>query len=169
MTIPEDILCPACAYDLRGATGDRCPACGHSLENLRSTTSRIPWVHRKELGFVWAYWQTVWMVTFRNRSFCEEYARPVSYPDARFFLADRYLPLAVISPGAETSDADPRRNKWHSHVSEIAGYQPGCANGRGLALGRAAFRAARRTVPRKARDFSVYRGIILAAVPMPFA
>lgn len=63
MTIPEDIFCPACAYDLRGATSDCCPECGRSLDNLRSTTSRIPWVHRKDLGHLRAYWQTVWMVT----------------------------------------------------------------------------------------------------------
>ncbi len=81
----EDIYCPSCTYNLHKAPGDRCPECGYALEGLRATESRIPWVHRHRLGRCRAFWQTVELVTFRNRRFCEEYARDVSYRDARRF------------------------------------------------------------------------------------
>lgn len=82
---PADLHCPHCAYCLQGLTGDTCPECGQSVASLRSTVSRIPWQSRREIGRFRAYWRTVWMVTFKNKLFCEEYARPVSYPDARRF------------------------------------------------------------------------------------
>lgn len=80
-----DVYCPACGYHLRGVAGPRCPECGYDLAGLRSPLSAIPWVHRRKLGRMRAYWQTVWMVTFQNRRFCEEYARAVDYRDARRF------------------------------------------------------------------------------------
>ena len=83
--IPDDILCPACSYDLHGAPGMKCPECGYSLLNIRSDVCRIPWVRRKELGRIRSYWLTVWMVTFRNRRFCEEYAHSLGYTEARRF------------------------------------------------------------------------------------
>ncbi len=81
----KDIYCPACSYNLHKAPGNRCPECGYSLKGLRATESRIPWVHRRSRGRFRSFWQTVWLVTFRNRRFCEEYARDVSYRDARTF------------------------------------------------------------------------------------
>ena len=97
--MPEDIFCPGCSYNLRGSIGDRCPECGYSLAEMRSDVCRIPWVRRRELGRFRAYWRTVWMVTFGNRRFCEEYARPVSYADARTFrwvtLLHAYLPALL--------------------------------------------------------------------------
>ena len=83
--IPEEVYCPQCAYDLRGAQGVRCSECGYRLAGLKAIESRIPWVHRQERGRWGAYWATVWFVTVRHRRFCEEYARAVSYPDARSF------------------------------------------------------------------------------------
>lgn len=83
--MPEGVFCPQCAYDLRGSTSPRCPECGHPLEQLRTTGSQIPWIHRRQLGLFRAYWRTARMVTFRNRQFCAEFARPVSYTDAQKF------------------------------------------------------------------------------------
>ncbi len=84
--IEDDIYCPGCGYDLRGSISDAWSECGYALAGLRAPVSRIPWVCDRNLGLHRAYWRTVWMVLFRNRRFCEEYARPsVSYRHARTF------------------------------------------------------------------------------------
>jgi len=97
----EDIFCPACGYNLYGGPGMNCPECGYSLVGLRSQATQVPWVHRGMRGRFRAYWQTVWMVTFRNRLFCEEYARPVSYRGAKTFqwvtVLHFYLPVLVVT------------------------------------------------------------------------
>ncbi len=84
--IGHDLFCQDCGYNLRGLTGARCPECGHSLETIRALESQIPWVYRKEQGWFRAYWRTVWLVMFRQRRFCEEMARPVSFDDAQRFV-----------------------------------------------------------------------------------
>lgn len=100
----EDIYCVVCGYNLCGTPGDRCPECGDSLARIRSGVSGIPWTHRKVLGRFRAYWQTVWLVTFRHRRFCEEYARSVSYPDARRFqvvtVLLAFLPILLLTVGS---------------------------------------------------------------------
>ncbi len=82
---PDNLHCPGCGYNLHHTPGEQCPECGYSLVNMRSDVCRIPWEHRRELGRLRAFWQTVWMVTFRKQRFCEEYAHAVSYTDARKF------------------------------------------------------------------------------------
>jgi len=81
----QDLFCQDCGYNLRGLTGDRCPECGRSLAGLRSDVSQIPWVHRKKIGRFRAYWKTVWFVMFRQRQFCDEMVRPVSFVDSQLF------------------------------------------------------------------------------------
>jgi len=83
--LPEGTHCPGCGYDLRGSTSPRCPECAFALERLRSAESQIPWIHRRQIGWLRAYWRTAWMVTFHTRKFCAEAARPVSYADAQRF------------------------------------------------------------------------------------
>lgn len=99
--IPDDIFCPECSYNLRGTPSDYCPECGYSLANIRSPVCRIPWVKRRELGRFRSYWRTVWMVRFRNRRFCEEVARPVSYSDAQAFrwvtVLHAYVPVLLVT------------------------------------------------------------------------
>lgn len=106
--IGEDIYCLVCGYNLRGTPSDRCPECGDSLARLRSGVSQIPWTHRKAIGRVRAYWQTVWLVTFRHRRFCEDYARSVSYSDARRFqivtVLLAFLPVPLVLLGSYLTD-----------------------------------------------------------------
>ena len=100
-SIAQDIFCQDCGYNLRGLTGDRCPECGRSLEGLRSTVSKIPWVHRKEIGRFRAYWKTVWFVMFRQRQFCDEMARDHRYGDSQKFrwttIAFACLPIIAAA------------------------------------------------------------------------
>lgn len=97
--IATDLYCPKCTYNLRGVVGEHCPECGYSLATIRSRICRIPWVQRRECGRFLGYWRTIWLVTFRNQRFCEEFARPVSFADARTFLwvtlVHLYVPLLL--------------------------------------------------------------------------
>ncbi len=83
--LPIGTVCPECVYDLRGSTSPRCPECGFSLHVLRTPESQLPWFHRRKLGRMKAYWQTVWMVAIRPKRLCLELAREVSYPDSQRF------------------------------------------------------------------------------------
>jgi len=93
--ITDDLYCPDCGYNLRGLTGERCPECGSSIEGMRDRTSRIPWVHRKEIGLIRAYWATVWLVMFRQRRFVNEIAREVNYVDSQSFRWVTILHVAI--------------------------------------------------------------------------
>jgi hypothetical protein len=99
--IDQDLFCQDCGYNLRSLTGDRCPECGRSLEGLRDNVSRIPWVHRKKIGRFRAYWKTVVFVMFRQRQFCDELVRPVSYADSQKFrwvtVFFAFVPLVLMS------------------------------------------------------------------------
>lgn len=99
--IRQDLFCQDCGYNLRGLTSNRCPECGRTLDAVRSTIPGIPWVHRRNIGRLSAYWQTVWLVMFRHKRFCEELARPVSYPDAQRFrwmtILHVYLPVLAAT------------------------------------------------------------------------
>ncbi|MBN1346533.1 MAG: hypothetical protein JXQ73_27840 [Phycisphaerae bacterium] len=83
--IDGDLFCPRCQYNLRGLEGDRCPECGEVFDRTTLHVSRIPWVHRKQVGRFRAYWRTVWLVVFRTGEFCREFQRPVSYLAAEHF------------------------------------------------------------------------------------
>jgi hypothetical protein len=87
--VPEeyDLFCHACGYSLLGLVGDRCPECGRAVETGGLPYARIPWLHRKRIGFWTAYWRTVRHVVFRPRSFAAEMCRPVriSADDAKRF------------------------------------------------------------------------------------
>jgi len=116
--IPHDLYCQECAYNLRGLTSERCPECGRSIENLRDTVSRIPWIRRKEIGWCRAYWKTIWLATFCQSRFCDELARPVSYPDSQRFrwvtIAHAYLPILLVTIGVHLLASDnPFEDEWY--------------------------------------------------------
>lgn len=81
-----DLYCPGCGYHLRGIEGiGRCPECGLAIDRSGIARSRIPWVHRRHIGRVRAYWRTVWLATLRPRDLATEVAGRVDYPDAQRF------------------------------------------------------------------------------------
>jgi hypothetical protein len=99
-----DLFCPFCGYNLRGIDSQRCPECGNVVDRSELLVCRIPWVHRKSIGRVKAYLQTVRMVISHPVRFGREAARPVPYGDARLFrwvtvgIAALTLALAVMLP-----------------------------------------------------------------------
>ena len=80
-----ELFCPACGYDLQCIGSERCPECGKEVDRRTLAVSRIPWVHRREIGRVRAFWKTVWWVTSKPQDVARECARPVSLADAKRF------------------------------------------------------------------------------------
>ena len=99
----DELFCPKCDYSLRGlgADTDSCPECGETFTLAELRQPQIPWSHRREIGRCRAYWRTVWMVMFRNRRFCREVCRPVSWSDARRFrwvtILHVYVGLTILT------------------------------------------------------------------------
>ena len=98
-------VCPACGYDLRGLTSDRCPECGLTID--RAAVSRIPWVHRARIGRFRAYWRTAWMATARTAALAAEVQRPVDLRDGQTFrwinVLIAWVPLAGLTAWAGTT------------------------------------------------------------------
>ncbi|MCH8879605.1 MAG: hypothetical protein IID34_06935 [Planctomycetes bacterium] len=116
-----DVFCPKCSYNLRGIDSARCPECGYSLAFLKIAESRIPWVHRKEIGRFRAYWRTVWWATFRRLKFGEELARPMSLPDARRFhyvtMCHVYMAILVLTGLLVFEGPRSRRAAFDDHTA----------------------------------------------------
>jgi hypothetical protein len=98
---PEDLYCPECGYNLHALDGiDRCPECGLRIDRLGFARSRVPWVHRRHVGRIRAYWRTVWLATLRPRELAAEAARRVNYTDAqRFRWVTAFVAAAPVMAG----------------------------------------------------------------------
>ncbi|HSZ55361.1 MAG TPA: hypothetical protein VK797_06860 [Tepidisphaeraceae bacterium] len=111
-SLSEDLFCPECGYDLRGSASDRCPECGLAIDRAGMSVSRIPWVHRREIGRFRAYWRTTWMVMVRRRRLADEMNRPITIADARRFwlvtVVLAWLPIAAWAVGLAVADFEPR-------------------------------------------------------------
>jgi hypothetical protein len=83
--IARDIPCLKCGYNLRGLTTDRCPECGASIALARTRESFLPWLHRRRMGRLRAFWATVAVVLFRPQRLYAEFSRPADYESAQHF------------------------------------------------------------------------------------
>jgi len=81
----EGLICPQCGYDLRSITSEKCPECGLPIDRSAMSVSRIPWEHRREIGYFRAFWRTTRLVIFHPKKLAEEINRPVTYRSARQF------------------------------------------------------------------------------------
>ncbi|MGE5607957.1 MAG: hypothetical protein ACM359_01775 [Bacillota bacterium] len=97
----QELYCPVCNYNLFGIKSSRCPECGQEFDRLELAQPQIPWLYRRQVGWIKAYWQTAFQATFRVRKLARESAKPVSYRDARLFrwvtLLWVYLCLAGVA------------------------------------------------------------------------
>jgi hypothetical protein len=95
-------LCPACDYDLRGISSARCPECGLAIDGGPPLT--IPWEHRRQMGYVRAFWRTVRLAMFHCKRLAQAVAAPVDERSAvRFRLIVSLIaaaPPAAILLGA---------------------------------------------------------------------
>ncbi len=96
---PElELFCPGCGYSLRGIASDNCPECGLAVDRSAAAVSRIPWEHRRRIGYVRAYWRTLFTSTARV---ADDMMRPVLYRDARLFqlitVVIAALPMMVLA------------------------------------------------------------------------
>ena len=93
------IICPACGYDLRAMSGDRCPECGHSINRASLAGTQIPWTFRKGIGRWRAYWKTVALALFEPRRLAMEVAHPLTTLDAQEISARHCDHRAVAVAG----------------------------------------------------------------------
>ncbi len=124
--IEGDLFCPECSYNLRGLIDDRCPECGEAFDRSTLHVSRIPWVHRKELGALRAYWRTVWLVVRPGSRFYREAVRPVSYPDAQRFrwvtILHAFVPLCIATTYGFAYFAVKHEHLLDSRALHVAGW-----------------------------------------------
>lgn len=95
--ITSDVFCQKCKYNLRGLTGNRCPECGCNITLARLQTPEIPWARRREMGWIRAYWKTVWWSHSRHKRDCEEIATRANYRDSQIF---RWITIAHVFAAA---------------------------------------------------------------------
>lgn len=105
--IAEGVHCPQCGYNLNKAVSDRCSECGYAIDRLRAAEPGIPFSRTRGLARVPAFFKTIWMVTFRNRRFCEEFARATDVGDYRaarrfqlYVVLLAYVPVPVATMAA---------------------------------------------------------------------
>ena len=103
----SDVFCPDCGYNLHSLTGDRCPECGGDIRTLLDDPSEIPWLYRKQKGWIRSYWKTMRLVTFGTKEFSREADRRVNLRQARKFrrvtILQAYVPLIAMPLGVLAS------------------------------------------------------------------
>ena len=79
------VLCPACGYDLRAATSDRCSECGLAIDHSDLARTNFHWPYRDQRGSLRAFLATCWLVTRDGKALRHEAAKSQSVPDALRF------------------------------------------------------------------------------------
>ncbi|MDB5321707.1 MAG: hypothetical protein JWN40_3338 [Phycisphaerales bacterium] len=79
------LLCPACGFDLRATQADRCGECGLEIDRAALQQSGIPWVYRRRIGHIRAYFKTAWQFTLDAKSIRYEASKPQESADGRAF------------------------------------------------------------------------------------
>jgi len=98
-TPSRTVLCPACGYDLRATTGERCSECGWTIDREALKRSALPWAHRKSVGRFRAFLKTIWLVTADSNSLRHETAKAQSPRDATAFGRWVAVLLALLFAG----------------------------------------------------------------------
>ena len=92
-----ECYCVGCGYNLRVLAGGRCPECGRPIDRQEHDGLDAPWVHRRRLGALAAYWQTAALVTFQPGDF----ARRFHWPRVRFHGSHQFRLWTVsVAAGA---------------------------------------------------------------------
>jgi len=95
-----NLYCICCGYNQRGISSAHCPECGQDFSKLPPSSSRLPWLHRRRVGLIRAYWRTVAMFLFNDKLFCEQIENPITLKDARLFwllsLAHVIVPPLIL-------------------------------------------------------------------------
>ena len=91
----DAVPCPACGYDMRFATDDRCSECGLVVDRVALSVSGVPWAHRRQIGRVRAFIRTVWQITLDKQRLRQELAKPQERRDARAFLTSNAAVVAA--------------------------------------------------------------------------
>ena len=116
--INQDVGCPECGYNLRGLRDCRCPECGAPFDPAKLVTSHLPWAHRRRLGRLRAYWQTVRIATANARALGRELDHPQNYRDAQLF---RWITIAHAQAASLlVSLALPGRDLGYTAIAEIS-------------------------------------------------
>src|SRR6478609_3636267 len=90
----HNLLCPACGYDLRGTTAQRCSECGLELDRAAFQRSTIAWAYRGKIGRISAFVRTVWQFTSDTKAIRYDAAKPQSAHDATVYRRWIGFPVA---------------------------------------------------------------------------
>jgi hypothetical protein len=115
----DELSCPQCGYNLRDLHSDNCPECGLAIDRSTLGQSIIPWLHRKTIGKVRAFWRTVNLATFRPRSLAREMNCPAQFDEAvkfrRVVTIVALIPLGLLSNFLLVSAIADFGNLWSSN------------------------------------------------------
>jgi hypothetical protein len=96
--LPDGHYCPACGYDQRGLTSDRCPECGLFIDKTRS--SFILWERRKTAGYFKSFLRTLITASINPKRIARATSSPVDVRSARLFrrlvIVTAAIPLLLV-------------------------------------------------------------------------